>query len=89
MAQNLAGQSKKLIGMPSLTHRHVDTKDRKLETKPIVISDILRIVLLTSAFLLFVTFSFQMFLLLTGIPGHTLRLGALRPRTLNPGKALL
>ena len=88
MAQNLAVQSKKLIGMPSLTHGHVDTKDRKLETKPIVISDILRIVLLTSAFLLFVTFSFQMFLL-TGIPGHTLRLGTLRPRTLDPGKALL
>ena len=45
MAQNLTEKSKKLIGMPSLTHRHVDTKDRKLETKPIVISDILRIVL--------------------------------------------
>ena len=63
MAQNLAGQSKKLIGMPSLIALLTQKRRQKTPgTKPIVISYILRIVLLTSAFLLFDTFSFQIVL---------------------------
>ena len=48
MAQNLAGQRKKLIGMPSLIALLTQKRRQKTqETKPIVISYILRIVLLT------------------------------------------
>ena len=73
MAQNLAGQRKKLIGMPSLIALLTQKRRQKTqETKPIVISYILRIVLLTSAFLPNVTFSFKCLILLTGVPGHTL-----------------